>query len=413
MRNVILVLLLLLMTACSLQQQGSNKLAEQLQQESPEKILFVLQDSSFNERDSVQYYLNLGYLQLLSGQFTLAIESLHRAKQGMQSLSAVSISENLEASTINETLRSYSGYPTDKVMVHNMLALSYIFKQDIEGARVEMLQADIAMKMLAEDKSFIGQLTSTHLLSAIIYELLNEYSNAFISYQFTEKTLTKRNLTIPNGIKLALLRMSNAAGNDNAYEKYSEKYPKFIQQNEGKKQVFSFHFDGVVSNKKQESLIVPNHNGQQVIRISMPTYPKVNYQLHQIKLVDDKQNVTSEVIENINDLVREDLSEEYPSILLSTTARAIVKYTAVKEIDKKDPVLGSVFNLLTLISEVADLRSWNMLPATIQFSYLQTDANNISISTFDSQDKRIDIGDNRQHIILSTNLSNQLFHYQQ
>ena len=155
--------------------------------------------------------------RLLSGELIPAIESLTQAKQEIQSLSATSITENVGAGTVNETLRSYSGYPTDRVMVHNMLALSYLFNQDIEGARVEMLQADIAMKKLAEDKSLVGQLASTHTLSAIIYELLDERSNAFISYQLAEEVLTKRKMSVPEGIKFGLLRMSDKMGNDQAY----------------------------------------------------------------------------------------------------------------------------------------------------------------------------------------------------
>jgi len=413
MRNAIIVILLLLTTGCSLQQHSNNQLANQLLHENPEKILSILQEDTPNERDFAQYHLNLGYLQLLSGEFIPAIESLTQAKQKMQSLNATSISENIGAGTVNETLRSYSGYPSDRVMVHNMLALSYLFNQDIEGARVEMLQADIAMKKLAEDKSLVGQLASTHLLSAIVYELLDERSNAFISYQLAEEILTERKMAVPEGIKIALLRMSDKMGNDQAYTRLSKKYPQSVQKSYSGKQIFSLYFDGVVSNKKQESLTVPSFSGRQIIRISMPAYPKVNYNLQRIKITDDIQNVSSEVIENIENLAREDLAHDYPEILLATTTRATIKYAAVKAADKKDPLLGAVFNILSVISEVADLRSWNMLPSTIQFSYLQSNSNNIVISSLNSQDNNLDISEANQHIILSSSLSNNLFHYQQ
>ena len=64
MRNAIIVILLLLTTGCSLQQHSNNKLANQLQHENPEKILSILQEDTPNERDFVQYHLNLGYLQI-------------------------------------------------------------------------------------------------------------------------------------------------------------------------------------------------------------------------------------------------------------------------------------------------------------------------------------------------------------
>jgi len=49
-------------------------------------------------------------------------------------------------------------------------------------------------------------------------------------------------------------------------------------------------------------------------------------------------------------------------------ARAGAKFQTVKELNKKDNVLGAFANVLTIISEVADLRHWGMLPSSIQIA---------------------------------------------
>ncbi|WP_418135163.1 hypothetical protein [Psychromonas sp. GE-S-Ul-11] len=224
----LLLAFVFLLSGCA--QHNNNRLADDLQFETPESILSALQETKPDDRDIAQYYLNLGYLQLLSGQFPASIESLLIAKKQMQSLAATSVSENIGAGTVNETLRSYSGYPLDRVMVHNMLALSYLFNRDIDGARVEMLQADVAMKKLADKDSLSGQLVSTHLLSGIIYELLDERSDAFISYQLAENILNQRKIALPEGLTLGLLRMSLKMGNDQAYDRYSKSYPNLVKK---------------------------------------------------------------------------------------------------------------------------------------------------------------------------------------
>jgi len=407
----LLLAFVFLLSGCA--QHNNNRLADDLQFETPESVLSALQETKPNDRDIAQYYLNLGYLQLLSGQFPASIESLLIAKKQMQFLSATSVSENIGAGTINETLRSYSGYPLDRVMVHNMLALSYLFNQDIQGARVEMLQADVAMKKLADNDSLSGQLTSTHLLSAIIYELLDERSNAFISYQLAEDILNQREMPLPKGLKLGLLRMSLKMGNDQAYQRYSQSYPDLVKQIKAKEQVFVLYFNGVVSNKIQTSLTVPSFNGQQLIRIAMPTYPERLPRPFHAQVSDAEQLVSSEVTEDVNVIAREDLDKEYPSILLLTTTRAIAKYQAVEEAKKKDQLLGTLLNFATLISEVADLRSWNMLPATIQFAYLETNSDDIVISTPKTAQTDVDLNLGNQHVILVTNLSDKVLHYQQ
>lgn len=404
--------LLLLLTGCA-SQQNNIKLANQLQQQSPEHILSILQQKKPDASDVAQYYLNLGYLQLLSGEFLSAITSLSLAQKEMQSLSAVSVSENVAAGTVNETFRRYSGYPLDRVMVHNMLALSYLFKQDIDGARVEMLQADVEMKKLAKGNSLSGQLASTHLLSAIIYELLDEQSNAFISYQFAENILIERKLELPEGLKLGLLRMSYKMGNDQQYNNYSQNYPILAKQAAADKQVFMLYFNGVVSNKVQRSIMVPSYNAKQLIRISIPAYPNKSYQQQRAQISDGLQQVSSALIENVDVLAREDLDKQYPSILLLTTTRAIAKYQVVQQTQQKDDLLGALLNFATLLSEVADLRSWNMLPATVQFSYLETNSSKIVVSTINQVDSPVDLSLGKQHVILATGLSDNVFHYQQ
>ncbi|WP_025564217.1 hypothetical protein [Psychromonas sp. SP041] len=408
----LLIVLLLSLTGC-VSQQNNNKLANELRQTTPEHILSILQENKPDTSDIAQYYLNLGYLQLLSGEFTSAIESLSTANNEMQLLSAISITENIAAGTVNETLRRYSGYPLDRVMVHNMLALSYLFNQDIEGARIEMLQADVEMKKLSEGEELSGQLASTHLLSAIIYELLDERSDAFISYQLTENILNKRQIVLPEGLKLGLLRSSKKMGNDQEYDRYSKLYPSLAKQTRLDKQVFILYFNGVVSNKEQRSIVVPSFNGRQLIRVSVPGYPNTRPLQQQASISDGLHRVNSALIENIDTLAKEDLDKEYPSILLLTTTRAVAKYKLVQEAQKKDPLLGALLNLATLLSEVADLRSWNMLPATVQFGYLETNFDNIAISTNNQNESPVNLNQGKQHVILATGLSDKIFNYQQ
>jgi hypothetical protein len=414
MKNIILSIFIVLISACAGQQRESNELANQLYQQSPQQVLTQLQTIDSPDRDYAQFHLDIGFLQLLSGDFSTSIETLTLAKKEMAVLAATSVSENLGAGTINETLRSYSGYPTDKVMVHNMLALSYLFNDDIDAARVEMLQADISMKKLASRKSLNGQLVSTHLLAGIIYELLDEQSNALISYKHAEKILTERKLSIPVGLKKSLLRMSYAVDRKDQYSTYAERYRGFptpIKNNDA--QVFSLYFDGVVSNKIQKSIMVPSGNGDQLIRISMPDYPNSNYRITRAQLNDTNQKVSTELIENLEDSVREDLAKEYPSILLLTITRALAKYELVDKAVEKDSLLSALVNLATVLTEIADLRSWNMLPSNIQFAYLETSDNKLMIDSSKITQQEVVLQPGSKNILLISSLEIPVFHYHQ
>lgn len=402
------------LAGCAGQQRETNNLADSLHHQSPQSVLNKLQKIEPAERDHAQFHLNLGFLQLLLGQFKNAITTLETAKKEMAVLEASSISENVGAGTVNETLRSYSGYPTDRVMVHNMLALSYLFNNEISSARVEMLQADISMRKLTDGDDINGQLASANLLSGIIYELLNEQSNALISYRKSADIIDERGLAIPKSLQQALLRMSLKVGAKSQYASYKKQFPAQSEPSlKQANQLFILYFDGVVSHKVQNSIVVPNTSNDQLIRISMPAYPKINQKISWAKIYTAEQQIVTELVESVDQLVRDDLDKEYPSILLLTTTRAIAKYHLVKEADKQDSLLGALVNIATLLTEVADLRSWNMLPATIQFGYIETTKNDLVIETLNSVTQNVNIKHNSQNVLLINSLSDQIFHYQQ
>ena len=414
MRKVILVSLVFLLTACAGHQLESNKLANQLYQQSPQVVLQQLQETEPPERDFAKFHLNIGLLQLLSSDFPGAIESLTQAKKEMAVLEATSISENAAAGTVNETLRSYSGYPTDRVMVHNMLALSYLFNDDIDAARVEMLQASVSMQKLASKSSLNGQLASTHLLSGIIYELLGEQSNALISYKFAEQIVEGRGLPIPKGLKESLLRMSYAIDRNGQYVTYKKRYSGFpTPTNNHNNQVFSLYFDGIVSNKVQNSIMIPSGNGEQLIRISMPAYANARYRRTVARISDSQSQVSSEMAESVEVSVREDLSKEYPSILLLTTTRALAKYELVGQANEKDSLIGALVNIATVLTEIADLRSWNMLPSNIQFSYLETEDDQLMVDTPRLSQQKVMLKSGSKNLLLISSLQTPVFHYQQ
>jgi len=177
--------------------------------------------------------------------------------------------------------------------------------------------------------------------------------------------------------------------------------------------VFALYFDGIVSNKQENTILVPSGNGEQVIRISMPSYPNVSARLSTAKLSDASQQVTTELIESLEALAREDLQAEYPSILLLTTTRAIAKYELVAQAEKQDPLFGALVNFVTVLTEVADLRSWNMLPSNIQFSYLETVDPSLTINKGKAEQYQVTLDNGSKNLLLISSLATPIFHYQQ
>lgn len=379
-KTALTVLLPVLLQACAVHQQKVNSLAEQLERSTPEATLLSLQSTNSPEHDRAQYLLNSGLLKSITGDFEGAIHDLQSAKDTLNSLQATSVSENLGAATINETLRSYDGSASERVLLHVLLSINYMMLNDLDAARVEVLQADVVMKELAREDKPIGQLASAHYIAGLIYELGGELDDAMISYRKAANIMALRNMSPPPALKKTLLSLSQRLGLDEEYTKYREQFDSAVKPpTPDAAEIVVIYWDGVVTSKRGNSLSVWVPTLNQAVSLALPYYPPSNYVEKPFTLSISGQYHRTETIEDIEALLREDMDDESAAIYAMTLARMVSKYKIVKSAGNQDDSLGLFINIFTVLSEVADTRSWNMLPSSIQFARFSLPAGEYSL----------------------------------
>jgi len=363
-----MALLGFILSGCAANNRDMSDVANQLRHNLPvETALARVEALEFKSQSSAQHQLNLGYLQLINGDYQNALINLEGAKQTMASLQAASISENLTSATINETLRSYSGWPTDQALVHGMMAMAYLLSNDLNGARVEILQANVQMNKLAESGGDQGQLAFVRYLAGVIYELNHEYDNAVISYRMALAIITSRKGFPPLSLQQNLVDLTARIGLKEESKKYQEQFGLGLSKPYSNKQ-FIFSFDGVVTQMAQAKSTLWWDIDDVYLSVALPTFPRNNYVVSPFYIHTKEGEITTQTIENIESRARDDLQARMPKITAMALARAGAKFQTVKELNKKDNVLGAFANVLTIISEVADLRHWGMLPSSIQIA---------------------------------------------
>lgn len=355
--------------ACAVQQWKVNSLAEGLELSTPETTLLALQSISPPERDRAQYLLNTGLLKSITGDFEAANTDLQNAKKMLNALQAISISENMGAATINETLRSYDGSASERVLLHELLSINYLMQNNLDAARIEVLQADVVMKELTKKDKPIGQLASAHYIAGVVYELGGELDDAMISYRKAEKLMAARNMLTPPALKHSLLSLSRRLGLDEEYKKYREQFAFAVEPYpEGAAEIIVIYWDGVVTSKRENSISVWVPSLDQAVSLALPHYPPSNYLKKPFNLHIAGQQHRTETLEDMESLMREDLDDESALIYSMTLARMVSKYGLVKNASKQNGSLGLLMNIAAMLSESADTRSWNMLPSTIQLA---------------------------------------------
>jgi hypothetical protein len=368
-KTALTVLLPVLLQACAVHQQKVNSLAERLEFSTPEATLVSLQLFNPPVRDRAQYLLNTGLLKSISGDFEGANSDLQSAKKILNALQAISVSENLGAVMINETLRSYDGSASERVLLHELLSINYLMLNDLDAARVEVLQADVVMKELATEDRPIGQLASAHYIAGLVYELGGELDDAMISYRKAANIMALRNMPPPPALKSSLLSLSQHLGLDEEYEHYREQFDFAVNPHAlDAAEIIVIYWDGVVTSKRGNSLRIWAPSLDQAVSLALPYYPPSNYVEHPFNLRMAGQHHRTETIEDIEALLREDLDDESAAIYAMTLSRMVSKYALVKSAGNQDSSLGLLINIVTILSESADTRSWNMLPSTIQFA---------------------------------------------
>ena len=377
----LLALFCFILSGCAANNRDVSEVANQLRHNLPiETALTKLEAIKVDRRSSAQHELNLGYLQLVSGDYQNAITNFEKAKQTMTSLQAISISENLASATVNETFRNYSGWPTDQVLVHGMMAMAYLLNNDLNGARVEVLQADVQMNKLAETDQTQGQLAFVRYLAGVIYELNDEYDSALISYRMAFNILTTRKETIPAPLQQSLIDLTSRVGLTDESKDYQKQFSRGLSKHYTNKQ-FVFAFDGVVTQMQQAKSTLWWDIDDVYLSVALPKFPRNNYVEYPFYIHSQEGEIVTQSIESIEKRAREDLQARMPVISAMALARAGAKFQTVKELNKKDNVLGAFANVLTIISEVADLRHWSLLPSSIQIAVSYEKAATLQLSS--------------------------------
>lgn len=361
------ILLAALLSGCAQNQMRVERAASLLMNHDMASALTEIDSIKLQEasRDSVYNLMNVGTIKFIAGDYSASMQYLQAAKQAIKALQATSISENLQAASINETLRAYIGSPSEQLFIHFYLALNYLALNDFYGARVEILQANAKLKEVADKDSLSGQLASIHMLSGMMFEMEQDISSAMIAYRKAAQIMQARKQALPLALQQSLLNMSAKLGLSKEYKEYKTRFSRSaVRPTKNQTTLFVLYANGLVSPKRQVKVGVFSHDLSQQISLALPHYAPVQYAL--IPNISAMLNATTlalEALEDVDVLAREDLKREMPSLQATTLARAVVKFQATRLANEQSEGLGVFTAIASHLSEMADLRSWRILPA--------------------------------------------------
>lgn len=352
------------------------------------------------QHEDVLASLNKGMLRRIKGDYQASNQIFEIAKGKIEELYGVSVSEQAGALIVNDKMRGFSGDRYEQVLLHAYMAMNYIQLNDLDAARVEILQADVKMQEWGEQPE---EDPFVRYFSGMIFEALGETDQALVAYRQAKKvyesTKDKQDIGVPDTLKKDLLRLLAQEGHDEELRTLKKNFnlkrfkPRKIAKGEGELVVI---VNSSLAPVREENRIVANVTGKVVdtVKIAVPKYPAPKQRYSAQLTTDNKVSANLELVEDIDALARAALASDMPLITTWAIARAVVKHeTQEKFEEKRGPLAGFLATVVNVATEQADTRSWTTLPQTIQLARvkLPEGKNKVNINIHGESGALIDI----------------------
>lgn len=320
-------------------------------------------------RDAVLYDLNRAMLLRMAGDYGQSNAAFEQAKDAIDRLDAVSVREQAGALAVNDMLRSYTGAPYERVLLHVYAALNYLALDRPDDARVEILQLDV---LLGQEEARAGEAFARYL-SGMIFETLRQYDDAMIAYRQAYAAYRRDGGAVPAPLGRDLVRMAaRVGGMADELRRYRAEFgvaEEIPGPRDGEGEVIFLLHSGLAPVMRDALVGAPTRDGR-LVTVSMPYYENRVPRVTGARVQAGAATAMTALGEDVAAVTVETLERAKPLILARAVARAALKLEASQEADRKDDALGMMVNLAGVMSERADTRSWSTLPNRIYLARL-------------------------------------------
>lgn len=394
-------------------------------------------ESLYGSHSRLLYEMDLGLLYHYAGRYDSSIVFLARAADTWESLYTRSVTNEAASLLVNDNVRPYRGRPYEIVWLRVFQAFNYLAQGDLDGARVEMRQAQI---LIDEDRRKAGSDKDGYRddplyrgVAALVYDALGERDDAAISAYFAVKARRDAKENVPAGLASLACRLLRAddrsddrsddireldlqcpaaappagPGPDSGTVVVVGEIGRSPALGETKFQgtwirdgmlIYQYRdADGKTVTNALPAPGLPASEAQKAgsgratrsgttlsIAWAMPSIRKVGFRSRILSVADAAGSgaTRGEPWGEPGDELERDMERNRTTVLLRTVTRVVIRTLATEKAKSELRTDNPILNLLTDLGadflssqlEQADVRSWFLLPGTVQFARLTVPA---------------------------------------
>jgi hypothetical protein len=339
----------------------------------------------------------------LQGDFAASNTCLEEAHQKIEELYTKSISKEALSFVGNDAALAFVGEDFEKVMVNLLGMLNYTLLGKLDDALVEARRVDSRLKAYADqygDKALYREDGLARYISAVLYEMKGEFSDAYIDYKKAQKAYVQYGQAYgtaePSFLRRDLVRLASGLGGfQQDLKRYREQYgavsfDSLADLKSRKGEVLLLLYSGLAPVKIDRFVTVPVPGDNQYFRMAFPQFVARPEALENAELAPSSGAAAPlELAEDVTKIAIKDLQARIVRISVKATARGIAKFQAGRQVQKAARDSGNPFleilaflgsNAYTLVSEEADKRSWRTLPGRVYLVRMALDPGVTSLS---------------------------------
>ena len=386
---------------------------------------------SYPDRDMILYWMDSGMAHNVVGQFADSEREFRDAERMERRLFTKSLSRIALSYQTNDLVLPFRGMPFERVMVNLVNSFNYAGQGDWNGALVETRKireklvrynrrypkATLAGGHYSRSESIAQELLASHNIPSNIHQLNHytddafarflsgvyqeagvnsggvDYQSAMISYRKAldvyRKNAVLYGTRVPTFVVPALLRATDAAGRIQLRSRLVRAYPSvtWVRESTYEKQghIVFVGYDGRIFHLASNRIVLPLPLFGTLSMVSFNVPRAVgggtSVSDYRIDIADDRkqtiESVRSEEAENLDAIGKTNFQDHLKRIVLREAVRAILKTTeeviAQREGERYGGILGYLGAMVlgdaaNVISDEADTRSWQTLPAAFNFA---------------------------------------------
>lgn len=325
----------------------------------PEAAIETLSTEKISNRNRLLAYLDHGLIAHTAGNYNDSIKAFKSATALLDRINYIGVKEQTASLVTNDWVTAYKGEYSERLWIHTFQMMNFLLLGDPEGAAVEARQA---VKVYEEYGDALQSDWYTRTLMAMSFEAAGKADSAHIEYK---KMLDE--ISSDKGAARRAWQNARRLGRDQDAETFKNLITTSASTGGENGELIVFVQTGSIPRKVAGEIVV----GPDLFT-SFPMYPNIPRSNVHIDVVSgdgiDQQAdiVTTQMV----DVSRRALTARGTQIAAKQVLRLAAKKELADSIRRNtdslaESFVGSFVTAALLISEVADTRSWETLPAQV------------------------------------------------